>query len=45
VSREQVEDNTGFRLAFEARLETIEPPRQQELAVLRELDPQRLYTA
>jgi glutaconate CoA-transferase subunit B len=45
VSREQLEDNTGFRLLFEARLEKISPPRQQELAVLRELDPERLYTA
>ena len=45
VSREQVEDNTGFKLLFEARLEKISPPGQQELAVLRELDPERLYTA
>src|SRR5262245_61231776 len=45
VSREQVENNTGFRLLFEPRLEAVSPPRQQELAVLRELDPERLYTA
>ena len=28
-----------------SKVETAEPPRQDELAVLRELDPERLYTA
>ena len=45
VSREQVQDNTGFRLDFAAHLGVTEPPTAQELKVLRELDPERLYTA
>jgi glutaconate CoA-transferase subunit B len=45
VSREQVQENTGFKLLFDDKLETAEPPHQEELAVLRELDPERLYTA
>jgi glutaconate CoA-transferase subunit B len=45
VSREQVQDNTGFALEFAADLGMTEPPTKQELQVLRELDPERLYTA
>ena len=45
VTREQVQENTGFKLLFADKVETAEPPRKDELAVLRELDPQRLYTA
>ncbi len=45
VTREQVQDNTGFELLFDKNVETAEPPRPEELAVLRELDPERLYTA
>jgi glutaconate CoA-transferase, subunit B len=45
VTREQVQENTGFKLLFADNVETAEPPRKDELAVLRELDPQRLYTA
>jgi glutaconate CoA-transferase, subunit B len=45
VTREQVQDNTGFELLFADRVETAEPPRQAELDVLRHLDPERLYTA
>jgi glutaconate CoA-transferase subunit B len=45
VTREQVQDNTGFKLLFDERLETPEPPRKEELEVLRHLDPDRLYTA
>src|SRR5581483_159944 len=45
VTREMVQDNTGFPLLFDGKLETAEPPRKQELDVLRELDPERLYTA
>jgi glutaconate CoA-transferase subunit B len=45
VSRDQVADNTGFKLMFAENLESIEPPRQRELEVLRELDPEGLYTA
>jgi len=44
VSRQQVEDNTGFKLLFAETLEVMAPPRQQELEVLRQLDPERLYT-
>jgi glutaconate CoA-transferase subunit B len=45
VTREQVQANTGFELLFDARVETAEPPRKDELDVLRHLDPERLYTA
>jgi glutaconate CoA-transferase subunit B len=45
VTRDKVQDNTGFELLFADRVETAEPPRKEELEVLRELDPQRLYTA
>jgi glutaconate CoA-transferase, subunit B len=45
VSREQVQDNTGFVLEFAADLGMTEPPTEQELQMLRELDPERLYTA
>ncbi|MBI1383386.1 MAG: 3-oxoadipate--succinyl-CoA transferase subunit B [Rhizobiales bacterium] len=45
VTREQVQDNTGFDLTFAERLETTPPPTAAELAVLRHLDPERLYTA
>jgi glutaconate CoA-transferase subunit B len=44
VSIDQVRDNTGFEIQV-AKLETTEPPNERELAVLRELDPNRLYTA
>jgi len=45
VSAEQVQDNTGFPLKIGAKVERTEPPRPSELEVLRELDPERLYTA
>ena len=45
VSREQVQDNTGFRLDFAANPGVTEPPTDQELKVVRELDPEQLYTA
>jgi glutaconate CoA-transferase subunit B len=45
VSRKQVQDNTGFALEFAADLGMTEPPTEQELQMLRELDPERLYTA
>ena len=45
VTRQQVQDNTGFELLFADKLETAEPPRDEELEVLRHLDPDRLYTA
>jgi glutaconate CoA-transferase subunit B len=42
---DQVQANTGFELEVAAELETTEPPTEKELAVLRHLDPERLYTA
>lgn len=45
VTLAQVRENTGFELAVESTLEVTEPPRPEELAVLRKLDPERLYTA
>ena len=44
VSIDQVRDNTGFEIQT-AEPETTEPPSARELAVLRELDPDRLYIA
>ena len=45
VSNEQVQDNTGFDLAFDDTVQTTQPPTPEELAVVRELDPASLYTA
>jgi glutaconate CoA-transferase, subunit B len=45
VRREQVIDNTDFDILFGADLEVTRRPDHFELEVLRELDPQRLYTA
>lgn len=45
ITREQVLDNTGFDLAFDDTLAETAPPSSDELAVLRELDPEQLYTA
>ncbi len=45
VSRADVLANTGFPLSFDPDLDTTPPPRPDELAVLRHLDPERLYTA
>jgi glutaconate CoA-transferase, subunit B len=43
VTREKVQDNTGFTLRFAEPLGVAEPPRREELEVLRRLDPERLY--
>lgn len=43
VSREEVQDNTGFDLTFDDRLGTTEPPTERELATLRMLDPERFF--
>jgi glutaconate CoA-transferase subunit B len=43
VTREQVQENTGFRLDFMPGLEVTEPPTERELSALRALDPDRLY--
>src|SRR5438874_8981004 len=45
VSREQLQDNTGFRVEFAADISVTEPLTAQELKMLRELDPEQLYTA
>jgi glutaconate CoA-transferase subunit B len=45
VTPEQVQANTGFELAFAPDAATAEPPTPEELAILSELDPERLYTA
>jgi glutaconate CoA-transferase, subunit B len=45
VTAEQVQHNTGFQLLIPADLPVIDPPTERELAVLRHLDPDRLYTA
>jgi glutaconate CoA-transferase subunit B len=45
VTHEQVQENTGFTIAPNARASVTEPPMERELAFLRKLDPERLYTA
>jgi glutaconate CoA-transferase, subunit B len=45
VTREQVQDNTGFDVAFDRDTGVTDPPSDHELVALRELDPDRLYTA
>ena len=45
VTIDQVQANTGFELEVAAEVETTELPTEEELAVLRHLDPERLYTA
>jgi glutaconate CoA-transferase subunit B len=45
VTAEQVQQNTGFELLIAAALPVTDPPTEDELAVLRHLDPDRLYTA
>ncbi len=41
----QVQENTGFEMLIAAGLQATDPPTEAELAVLRHLDPERLYTA
>lgn len=45
VTIEQVQENTGFKIAAKGKIPITEAPGERELAVLRNLDPQRLYTA
>src|SRR6195256_961660 len=45
VTRDQLQDNTGFRLEFSAHPGVTEPPTDQELKMVRELDPEQFYTA
>jgi glutaconate CoA-transferase subunit B len=45
VSAERVRENTGFELVIPAGLPITDAPTDDELSVLRHLDPDRLYTA
>ena len=45
VTANRVQENTGFELLVAADLPVTDPPNENELAVLRHLDPERLYTA
>jgi glutaconate CoA-transferase subunit B len=45
VTAAQVQANTGFELLLASDLIEADPPRDNELAALRHLDPARLYTA
>jgi glutaconate CoA-transferase subunit B len=45
ASTAAVQANTGFELLVAAPLPVTDPPGENELAVLRHLDPDRLYTA
>ena len=45
VSRDQVQDMTGFELVFDKRIAVTAPPTTRELETLRLLDPERLFTA
>jgi glutaconate CoA-transferase, subunit B len=45
VSREEVQDNTGFTLVFDDGIALTEPPTNHEIETLRMLDPERLFTA
>ena len=45
VTADQVQQNTGFELLIAAELPVTDPPTENELAVLRHLDPDRVYTA
>jgi glutaconate CoA-transferase subunit B len=45
VTTDQVQANTGFELLIAVDLPFTNPPTENELAVLRHLDPDRVYTA
>jgi glutaconate CoA-transferase subunit B len=45
VTKENLQDNTGFDLLFDANVSVTEPPSNQELNTLRVLDPDRLFIA
>ncbi len=45
VGLEEVQANTGFELLAEPDVPAMQPPRADELAVLRRLDPDRMYTS
>ena len=45
VTAEQVQASTGFELVMGPSMGRTEPPSKAELAALRRLDPDRVYTA
>ena len=45
VAADEVQGNTGFELLMEDELPTTPVPTERELEVLRELDPEGVYTA
>lgn len=45
VSRDEVQDNTGFALDFDDKIDVTPPPTAEELQTLREVDSDRLFTA
>jgi len=45
VSVKDVIENTGFELIIPEKVSITTPPTERELKILRELDPQRKYTA
>lgn len=45
ITKEEVQDNTGFELIFDDKIEVTAPPTDHELETLRVLDPERLFTA
>ena len=45
ITADQVQQNTGFELLVPPDLPVTDPPNEKELAVLRHLDPDRVYTA
>ncbi|MGB0086742.1 MAG: CoA-transferase [Rhodomicrobiaceae bacterium] len=45
IELSRVQENTGFELRVDGHVGHTEPPRIEELKVLREVDPDRLYTA
>jgi glutaconate CoA-transferase, subunit B len=45
ASLEEIRDNTGFTLLVSEKLEATAPVTERELGILRELDPQGLFTS
>lgn len=45
VDPDEVKDNTGFDISINSQTPRTDPPQENELAVLRHLDPDRLYIA
>lgn len=45
VDADEVRDNTGFDITIPDNVGRTDPPQKDELAVLRNLDPEQLYTA